>query len=177
MELLYRNPEWLRAKYEETGSIYRVAEAAGCSYRTIHKWMTKNGIPMHGMEGQKIPEESVRARAQKLRGRCGWMLGKKHSAEVRKKMSESHKGAKNANWKGGKTEKIRKFRRTKEYVAWSRAVIERAGGRCEECGSTERIEAHHKISLYTDFSKALDLENGQALCHECHKEKDWRKAK
>ena len=127
MEPLYRNPEGLRAKYDETGSIYRVAEAAGCSYRTVHKWMTKNGISMHGMEGQKIPEESVRARAKKLKGRCCWMLGKKHPAEVRKKMFESHKGAKNANWKGGKTEKSENSAGQKNMLRGKKQLLNEQG--------------------------------------------------
>ena len=105
------------------------------------------------------------------------MLGKRHTKETRERMSKAKKGHKNSNWKGGKTEKIRKFRRSKEYVAWVKAVLERAGYKCEECGSDQNVEAHHKISLNEDFSKALDTDNGKALCNKCHKEKDWRKKK
>lgn len=31
-----------------------------------------------------------------------------------------------------------------------------------------------KVSLYLDFSKALDVSNGKALCKKCHSKKDWR---
>lgn len=171
---IYQDEQWLRQTYEEYKSIYKVAESAGCSYRTIHKWMVHYGIQRTGNIDRCQSEETKRKISESSMGRKT-MLGKKHSEETRLAMSAKKKGIGNPNWKGGITEKIRKFRRTKEYVAWVREVLERAGGKCEECGGTESVEAHHKTSLYVDFSKALDLENGQALCKVCHKEKDWRK--
>lgn len=171
---VYQDERWLREQYAATGSIYKMAQMAGCHPRTVHMWMQRYNIPMHGMKGQKKDEEAVRRSVLARAGKPGPMTGKHHSEKTRRQMSESRRGPNNANWKGGITEKIRKFRRSKEYVAWVKAVLKRAGGRCEECGSTEEVEAHHKISLYLDFSKALDLENGEALCKKCHKKKDWR---
>lgn len=170
----YQNKEWLSERYLITGSIYKMADEAGCSPRTIHYWMKKHGIVMHSMSGMKRSEESIAKSVKGRIGKPGPMKGKKHSPETRQKMSEGRKGSQNGNWKGGITQKVRKFRRTKEYMAWVKAVLERAGGRCEECGSTENVEAHHKVSLYLDFSKALDLNNGKALCQKCHKKRDWR---
>jgi hypothetical protein len=89
-------------------------------------------------------------------------------------MSLNRRGNKNRNWKGGVTSKIRQFRRTKEYVRWRTEVINRAGGICEDCGSDENIEAHHIISIHKDITKALDKNNGMALCNACHKTRDRR---
>lgn len=50
---------------------------------------------------------------------------------------------------------------------WHRAVLVRAGCRCEICGSVECIEAHHVISrrfIHTCFKAA----NGVAVCRKCH---------
>lgn len=169
MEQIYRNGEWLIQNYKETGSIYRMAEVAGCHTRTIHYWMRKYNIPMHGMKGEKKSESSIRKSVEGRKGKPGPMKGKYHSEETKKCMSKMRKGSGNPNWKGGITEQIRKFRRSKEYIAWVKAVYQKADGKCEICGSEENLEAHHIVSLHQDFSKALDIMNGQLLCENCHK--------
>ena len=41
---------------------------------------------------------------------------------------------------------------------------------CENCGSTERLEAHHIIK-WADYPQGrIDLKNGMCLCHDCHTE-------
>jgi 5-methylcytosine-specific restriction enzyme A len=59
---------------------------------------------------------------------------------------------------------------TAEHVSWSKAVILRAGGRCQAAGcgrSDVRLFADHVAEL-ADGGAALDLANGQALCGRCH---------
>ncbi len=58
------------------------------------------------------------------------------------------------------------------YGHWRRAVLERDGYSCVICGSTEHIEADHikPACKYPDLF--LDPDNGQALCHNCHKNGD-----
>lgn len=49
---------------------------------------------------------------------------------------------------------------------WTKQVLKR--GKCEECGSTEDLEAHHIIK-WADYPQGrVDLKNGQCLCHNCH---------
>lgn len=49
---------------------------------------------------------------------------------------------------------------------WTKEVLKR--GRCDRCGATEHLEAHHVIK-WADYPKGrIDLKNGQCLCHECH---------
>ena len=52
---------------------------------------------------------------------------------------------------------------------WAKQVLEK--GCCEECGSTEHLEAHHIIK-WADYPKGrIDINNGECLCHRCHTER------
>lgn len=49
---------------------------------------------------------------------------------------------------------------------WADKVLSK--GKCEICGSTEHLEAHHIIK-WCDYPKGrIDINNGQCLCHGCH---------
>lgn len=51
---------------------------------------------------------------------------------------------------------------------WTKKVLSK--GKCEKCGATENLEAHHIIK-WADYPKGrIDLNNGMCLCHECHTE-------
>lgn len=47
------------------------------------------------------------------------------------------------------------------------AVLKRAGSRCERCGSTVGVEAHHRVPV--TLGGTHDLRNGEALCTDCHR--------
>ncbi len=51
---------------------------------------------------------------------------------------------------------------------WTKVVLGR--GKCERCGATKHLEAHHIIK-WADYPKGrADTNNGECLCHECHTE-------
>ena len=51
---------------------------------------------------------------------------------------------------------------------WAKSVISK--GKCEQCGSTDNLEAHH-ILKWSDYPKGrIDIKNGMCLCHKCHTE-------
>ncbi len=57
---------------------------------------------------------------------------------------------------------------TRTLTAWATQIKERDGWICQECGSTENLHAHH-IKPKVEFPElALDLDNGIALCEQCH---------
>lgn len=57
----------------------------------------------------------------------------------------------------------------KRVRVWTKHIL--AKGRCEECGATEQLEAHHTIK-WADYPKGrADLKNGECLCHRCHTER------
>jgi hypothetical protein len=59
-------------------------------------------------------------------------------------------------------------RSDREVAIWRRNVLLRDGNVCQNCGTSEKIEAHH-IMAWIDFPYArLVEENGIALCRSCH---------
>lgn len=158
--------EELEAVYLDLKSCELVAKRYGCGHGTVYNWLTRYGIPTIPMKGRRLSAEHREKVIKTLQH--GAMKGKRHSAETRKLMSESRRGERNSNYNGGITEKVRALRSTKEYAHWKSVVIERAGGICEMCGKELPLEAHHKVSVFRDISKALDPENGMALCWRCH---------
>lgn len=158
--------EELQKFYYECKSCAGISKKYGCSNTTAYNWLKRYEIPIIPRKGRTLSEDVKKKVIATLQRAT--MKGKKHSEETRKKMSESRKGAKNANYKGGKTEKIRGMRRTKEYIHWRNAVLARANGVCEMCGKKLPLEAHHIKSIHKDISAIYDLSNGLALCNKCH---------
>lgn len=167
---LYRDSEWVKRRYAETHSIYTMAQEAGCCPKTIHNALRRYGVEPVAVKGRHHTEETRRKISASQVGRPGGMAGKHHTAETRQRMSEARKGSGNANWKGGKTKTVKELRHSAEYKAWRLEVLTRADFKCQKCGSTISVEAHHIISINRDISRALDIDNGEALCKICHKE-------
>lgn len=59
-------------------------------------------------------------------------------------------------------------RRDPRVAKWRRKVIKR--GRCERCGSTEKLEAHHYVHWSESPADRINVKNGVCLCHACHTE-------
>lgn len=105
-------------------------------------------------------------------------FGKKHTLEVRQKISERQKGEKAWNWKGGTSQIGTEFRHGMmqriEYKLWRKAVFERDNYTCVWCGDKRggNLEADH-IKSYKDFpALRLSIDNGRTLCKACHKKTD-----
>ena len=50
---------------------------------------------------------------------------------------------------------------------WKQAILKRADNKCERCGSTNIVQAHHIIPR-TKYRLRFDLANGVALCYRHH---------
>lgn len=61
---------------------------------------------------------------------------------------------------------------TPEHKAWRKAVIARAGGKCQGPGPHKgwMLYADHVVEI-KDGGDPLDVANGQALCAACHTRK------
>lgn len=58
-----------------------------------------------------------------------------------------------------------------EYIEWRKAVYERDGFACQECGATGALNAHH-IKPWAHYpGLRFALENGITLCPVCHAKK------
>lgn len=74
-------------------------------------------------------------------------------------------------WKGGVTKENQRGRSTKRYRNWRAAVLQRDGGKCIVCGTTEKLEADH-IKRWIDFPDLrYEVSNGRTLCVKHHSRK------
>ena len=56
-----------------------------------------------------------------------------------------------------------------ELKEWRKAVFSRDRYKCQECGKTGYLEAHH-IKGWRDYPHLrFDIDNGSTLCRKCHK--------
>lgn len=96
-------------------------------------------------------------------------VGRKHSEETRRKMSEAHLGDKAPGWKGGVTPRNRLIRGTIELRLWREAVFARDNWTCQECGRRgDRLNAHH-IKPFAEYPELrTSIDNGVTLCRVCH---------
>lgn len=125
----------LEKTYAEHKSIYKLAVLYGCSKSTIYNWMNLYKIETIPRKGRKLPNE-VREKVIRTLKR-GQMRGRTHSEATRKRMSENRKGSRNGNYKGGKTEKIRKF--TNKRIC----TLERYSYKKEQMANVSYVEEKH----------------------------------
>jgi len=104
-------------------------------------------------------------------------LGRKMSEETKKKILQTKmergsllRGERHPFWKGG-----RPWERFKDprYLAWRKAVLERDGCECQQCGRQckkyERGLAAPHVKPYAAFPELrYEVSNGITLCRQCH---------
>lgn len=114
-------------------------------------------------KGIKYSEETKRKIGEASKGR-------KHSLKARRKMGVASKGEKNFNWKGGITPENKKIRTSSEYLQWRSDVFQRDNWICQTCFiKGGRLHAHHIKSFSQHKELRFDINNGVALCEDCHK--------
>lgn len=110
-----------------------------------------------------------------------YWLGKKFSADFKKKLSQAGMGKitpwrigeKSNFWKGGISSINLRIRGSAEYRIWRTAVFERDNHTCIWCGQRGgRLNADHikPFAYYPELRFAID--NGRTLCVPCHKTTD-----
>lgn len=125
------------------------------------------------------------------------MWGKKHTDRTKQKMSNVRTGKTGENataWKGGRLSLNRRVKSAlQRRYRWFHRVIERDGCRCQQCGATNKLDAHHIVPISIIIKKLLstqellteadkmdwliiqpeivdnDLTNGITLCRSCHR--------
>lgn len=86
------------------------------------------------------------------------------------KIQEMRTGENNPNWKGG-FKHHRNKRDTPEYRAWRKYIFEKCDYTCQKCGIRGHLlNAHHIHNYATNKELRFDINNGIALCENCHKE-------
>ena len=163
-------------------------------------WEADNRKEAHSLAVKSSEKyyQSLPERNKKLQGKNNGMYGKKHTTEAKLKMSKSRTGKtgeKATAWKGGKESLNKRVKRhIFRNICWGAKVLERDKHKCQCCGTSDKLDAHHikPISLiikelligkeaWTDEEKfqylitcqeIIDesLLNGITLCRKCHKE-------
>jgi len=102
-----------------------------------------------------------------------YFLGKKHTEETRRKISNLKKGNKTHLWKGGITPINKLIRHSLEYKLWREAIFKRDNYTCIWCKKRGgRLQADHikPFALFLELRFLVD--NGRTLCVDCHKKTD-----
>lgn len=119
----------------------------------------------------KRPEIKQKMRLAKL-GKVGLNKGKHWKVSKEKlKSFGKYRGEKHWNWKGGKIKRYRHgSTKTRKYLEWKKSVFERDGYTCQICRKVGIYLEPHHIKGWTHYPKLrFDVNNGIALCRECHK--------
>lgn len=82
-------------------------------------------------------------------------------------------GSRHYNWKGGITPHNVAIRTSVASRAWTLAVFRRDGFKCQICGVSRDLQAHHKLHWAEFPALRLDLSNGITLCRNHHKIIHW----
>jgi 5-methylcytosine-specific restriction endonuclease McrA len=85
---------------------------------------------------------------------------------------ENKRGIKNPSWKGGITPINHKIRTSLKMEDWKRDCRQRDDFRCFDCderGGQLQVDHLYPFSLFPRLR--FDLDNGQTVCKNCHKER------
>ena len=140
----------------------------------------------HSEEAKKRMSASQRKRIED--GLHNFNIGRVVPDEIKQKISESHRGNKNPNWRGGFVDLSQKIRTCFEYRLWRSDVFTRDCFTCQECGDSSggNLESHHIKALSVIISdnniktieeaiqceELWNINNGQTLCKDCHHKTD-----
>ena len=59
-------------------------------------------------------------------------------------------------------------RNSERYKQWRSAVFKRDGYKCQDCGVSADIQAHHVKTWKNSKELRYDVDNGITLCRKCH---------
>lgn len=155
---------WLRKQYLlQQKNCPGIAEEIGCSSPTVRKWLKEYDIPVRdNREAQCTRTPSELRDGEKLRKLysdntmaeiaemlsvcrqtvCNWI--NKHNIETREPADENPpRGPDHPSWKENYKKDVPYG---KGWYSLRKDVLERDGGSCVVCGTSERAGVHHKIS-------------------------------
>ena len=157
----HQDERWLREQREAGKSVQQIADAAGCSYHTVRKW-----LKVHDLRFSR--EERYRSRAPWNKGRSGYRTSLKHSSEHLAAIRRARSGSRSNFWRGGVTSD------RASIAAWTTekaaSVHAQYDYTCQGCGTEGgRLHAHHIVPVWADASKAREIGNLITICDSCHR--------
>jgi thymidylate synthase (FAD) len=163
---MWRSYDWMKEQRDAGKSVAEIANAAGCSYHNIRKWLKIHKLQFDYTE------------TQFKRGQMPWNKGAKYSfgftEERRQAWSEKSKRVwaetpkdKHPWWRGGISSDRALIGRWTTSVA--PLVHQKYSWTCQLCGATGgRLHAHHVLPVVTHPQWAMEFDNLITVCHECH---------
>lgn len=141
-----------------------------------NQWLKKPSIKTEyivHLYSQGLSTSQIAKEVGMLKSSVGRRLKK---ADVVLRKSADYEGAgRYWLWKGKDyIDPLTRKRNQRQHRKWSKAVRERDGNVCKDCGdSPGRLHAHHLIDLRDCINSSLefDVENGVTLCPKCHGKK------
>lgn len=102
-------------------------------------------------------------------------IGVKLSEEWKRHISESQRGSKGNNWKGGVTPINKLLRSGAKFKNWRNEVFKRDNWTCQECKRRGGELHPDHIKPFAEFPELrFDVDNGRTLCKECHQKKHYK---
>lgn len=132
-----------------------------CKYEWLSEYLTGESNPKYNMEeyvcencGEKF--NSIPAHRPEENKFCG--------RDCQAEWQRTITGEDHPHYRGGHSGGFTQSERDE--------IFQRDNYTCQECGNDESpIHAHHIIPVHENDDKAHNVENGKALCVECHAEK------
>ena len=176
--------EWLVEHYiDKQMDTTQIAHLVHRDPKSVWNWLKDFGIP-------RRPRGSC-TKTRFKKGVQTW-LGKKHTAESRKKMSDTakaqgrvpydpavgsymktHKGADAPNWKGGITPERQSLYSSPEWSVAVKTVWKRDKATCQSCGRLKKTDRNvpfdiHHIVGFANKELRAEPNNLVLLCEPCH---------
>lgn len=167
----YREYDWMFQKYvTEKLTMKQISEIAQINEHTVWENLCRLNIERRKTGVQNWTPKMRADITKSLQGRKP-MLGKTHSEETKKRMSESRLKSGNGNWKGGITFNSRKFRKSNEYRLWRNEVLKRDKRLCQYQNCRIETNIVHHIKPAKDYPELrIVLSNGMTICDKHHKQ-------
>ena len=170
----YRSKEWMAEAKKRNMlpglGVAGIAKEANISYHTARKWLKVHGLQFSKHENSVIAGGAWNKGLPKERQP---KFGKPVSEETRVKMREASKKGEDSSLYVSGGSKNTPFRQ--QVAQWQHKyklrVLTSCGHRCVKCGAQEDLEIDHVVAVSVDRHRAFDVDNLQALCRVCHKEK------
>lgn len=157
--------EELESLYQ-TKSMREIADHFGVGETVVFKRLKEHGIELENFKNHRL--------------KPGRVFTEEHKRNIRNAQIEKQAyGEKNPNWRGGLTEKHRQLRNSWQAREWKKLSLERAGYKCEECGTEDgktceccgikvKLHVHHVHSFAKYTELRFDPKNSEVLCPKCH---------
>jgi thymidylate synthase (FAD) len=162
---LYEDHDWMARQRRAGRSVQEMADAAGCSYHTIRKWLGRHDLRFRPDE--KNFEKGHRPWNKDVKG---YKLNRRWTEADKDAIRRARSGPKSNFWRGGisterqsigrfTTEQAPKVHAQYDYTCQARGCGRRGG----------KLHAHHIIPVWMDPSRARDIGNLITVCDACHR--------